>query len=103
MVVQQDNKEKEIELIKEELEHRRKVLTSHLQQLEDGTVERMIKKHIAKCQPATIDDFFYHHPFAFEETVTYYKGVVMEHIIQPIKDDVEEMETELIKKGEIEP
>jgi hypothetical protein len=97
-------KKKEPAQIKE-LAEKRKILASHLEQLQDGTVERLIKKHLDSCNDMSHFHHYYyhchHHPTnALEETIVYYKHIVVEQIIEPLQKEVSQLER---RSGIIEP
>jgi hypothetical protein len=98
-------KTKEPAQIKKELAEKRKILASHLEQLQDGTVERLIKKHLDSCNDMSHFHHYYYycqyHPTnALEETIAYYKHMVVEQIIEPLQKEVSQLER---RSGIIEP
>jgi len=87
----------EVQQIKEGLKAQRRTLAIYLQQVEDGTVEDFIKKHLDNC-PTTRDAVYCKHPLlGFDRMIAYYKNLMSEHIIQAVKSDIEHLETQLIK------
>lgn len=83
--------------IKEDLKAQRRTLANHLEQLEDGTIEGLIKKHLDNC-PSTRDAVYCKHPsLGLNGMIAYYKNLMSEHIIQTVKSDIEHLETQLIK------
>jgi len=89
----------EVQQIRESLKAQRRTLTINLQQLEDGTIEGLIKKHLDNC-PSTRDMIYCMHPLlGFDRMMGYYKNLMSEHIIQTVKSDIEHLETQLLKAG----
>ncbi|MDQ3835327.1 MAG: hypothetical protein M3270_00115 [Thermoproteota archaeon] len=83
--------------IKKELAEKRKTLAIHVEQLQDGTVEKMIKKHLDSCNDTSHFHHYYYychyHPTnALEETIAYYKQIVVKQIIEPLQEDVTQLE-----------
>lgn len=88
---------REVQHIKEGLKAQRRTLAIRLQQLEDGTIEGLIKKHLNNC-PSTRDAVFCKHPLlGLNRMTAYYKNLMSENIIQAVKSDIEHLETQLIK------
>lgn len=88
---------REVQQIKEDLKAQRRTLAIHLQQLEDSTIEGLIKKHLDNC-PSTRDAVYCKHPLlGLDGMIAYYKNLMSEHIIQAVKSDIDHLETQLIK------
>jgi hypothetical protein len=87
----------EVQQIREGLKEQRRTLAIHLQQLENGTIEGLIKKHLDNC-PSTRDVVYCKHSLlGFDRMLAYYRNLMSEHIIQAVKSDIEHLETQLIK------
>ena len=87
----------EVQQIREGLKAQRRTLAVCLQQVEDGTVENLIKKHLDNC-PSTRESVYCKHPLlGLDRMIAYYKNLMSEHIIQAVKSDIEHLETQLIK------
>jgi hypothetical protein len=88
---------REVQQIKEDLKAQRRTLAIQLQQLEEGTIEGLIKKHLDNC-PSTKDAVYCKHPLlGLDAMIAYYKNLMSENIIQAVKSDIEHLETQLIK------
>jgi hypothetical protein len=90
---------REVQQIKEDLKAQRRMLAIQLQQLEEGTIEDLIKKHLDNC-PLTRDAIYCKHPLlGLDRMIANYKNLMSEHIIQAVKSHIEHLETQLINAG----
>jgi hypothetical protein len=79
-----------------------------MEQLNDGTFDWMIRKHILSCPP-TSQHYHYYNSInikddlpVLEEMINHYKKLIVQAVIDPIKEEIAELESILIRHGIIE-